>query len=724
MNRRPVAIGAALLLTFGLVSAAHAAGDPPGTVRLTPSTGGSVRDSLGALTGSADALVYDRDTAVGSVHLVATTDTGRTVDLGVASSDEEQYGLVGDTLSRSQGHYGHVVLWWYLSDASHGSVTLPSGDTYVTGAPGGFVYRRAERLFRRTVSGVTYDLGRPFAGQHPTAIADGQGLLALSGSSAKYLQFGHPNDFHSLDTGGHTLICPSIASGFAACADQVGTPVLLSLDGRAPRVLNGVHALGPRSMALSGSTIVVVVVHRKLMSRSYSSSMLQISSARYDLPTVSALGAAIETLPRDNTTLVSVTSAAATPKTAVVGPYGPPYSASVSLSPGQAISSDDRAEPGVPAGQPGVYRTPMSTSAPHLSVGNQSVIDTANPYKVLASGTTTVSVRATGNTMIVRGPQRTRTITGVNNTWVSVSGNRVLYLDASSSPPDFVYRIYDVATNTITNALANGPAFGGEAVIDGNHVAYVADTGAVEYENVMSGATTQVSAPLTSSCGTGEVFAAGDYVGWALPDYVPADEGCEPVYGYRDVDTMTPAVTPDGPVVSMSASGPVIDRTSDREDVLETTSGVVALLPAAAALVGPVVSGRTQAWLGSDRAAKVAPVSITPAVPRFETDPVVLPAAGGTVLHDYAPYSQPLTACSVTITNSAQQQVATLPCDSSETPFGVAEFSWDGQTGGNPAPAGTYTYSITAAGDGGAAQDADGTTSLSPALSRSARRSP
>lgn len=741
----------AVLVTLAAPCAATAATAAEHHERVTPSTSSNVDDQVIPVVGSADALVYYvrhryvsyDPVPVGTGQLVARRSSGRVVELGTELGLTSPYSLVHDTLSASKAASGtrQRVWWWDVASAKHGTIDLAAGDRYLTAAPGGIIALHGSTLLEVTTSGQTTTLApSPFPAdpQHPLmAVAGDDGLLVVQGTQAAY-RADNAAGFTALNTGGLGLRCLSVVGGFAACLHYGPVPhpliaILLALDGAAPLSVDVTSEL----IANSGANLFWVD-GSQLVRRSYSSSTTTKSTRKVASSSlVSGLGGVVAADPAQ---VKLLRASAASPRLALLTAAKPsPVQAnSFSFSPGQVVYNDDR-RTSAPRGTSSTFVTAVrAASTGHPRPAATRTIRKADyPYLAARSGTTTVYVHKyhpaqRNETIVVRAPQHSTTIRGVNLMSdygaALVSGNRVLYLKQRGRHPEKTY-IYDVSTGRRTMQAGVHRQFGAKPALSGDYLAYLDAYGSVWRKNLATGKAIRLSPPITDGIEptiAGQVYLSGNYVGWTLrylgDDDARTQAGFSTINAYRNAKTMAPARSLPHQIYGLSDEGVVqgIESTLQRVTFsLHTYSGHnVALMnndyvqDADDQTPAPQIQGRDQAWIGHTGVLRVAALSIAPARPLYLGAAVAPKTFGGhAAWRGYAPFSEPLTACSMTITH-AGHTVATVLCGRADRSIGVARIAWNGTAHGRPVAAGQYHYAIHARGTRGRALKANGTVGL------------
>ena len=713
-------------------------------VRATPATPSDVYDLVTAVAGSGDAVVYyvrhqyvpyepvpDR-----TGDLIARLKSGRVVDLG---SNRTPASLVANTLSAAATLSGSQerVTWWDVSTAKHGTVDLPAGDRYLTGASGGFITLHGSTLEKVSTSGQTTTLApSPFPPdpQHPlTAVAGDSGLLVIQGTQAAY-RANSGSGFTTLDTGGAALRCSSVVGGYAACLYYSATPpypivaVLLPLTGAAPMSVDVTSEL----IANAGSTLYWADGSH-LASQTYGSHTKTESSRKLARSTlIAALGGVVAADPTQ-VKLLRATPAAPHLALLVGAKASPVQATSFSFSPGQLVFNDDR-RTSAPQGTSSTFVRAVKGTSSKLRLGATHTIRTGDyPYLAARSGTTTVYIRnphATqrNETIVVRATHHSTTIHGAylaSDYGASLlSGNRLLYLRQRGTQPPKAY-VYDVSTGKTTAEAGACCQLGSYPALSGDYLAYLDAHGSAWRRNLVTGKSTRVSpavAGVTGDNTVGKVFLSGDYVGWSLTysnDDDPSATGYSPINAYRDAKTMGAVhslphqiygVYDEGVVEGIVNAGRQVTFSlhtySDRSITLANGDYVD---DADDQTQAPQIQGRDQAWIGHTGVLRAAALPIVSARPRYlgALTRTTSHSGGHKVRHFAAPFSKVVTGCSMTITRGGHT-VATTHCSAAAMAMGVAEVAWNGTAHGRSVAAGTYHFAIHVRGVRGRALKANG----------------
>jgi hypothetical protein len=748
MVKLTAAVACCVVVSLGTLAPAQAtarrapAADPPGTVRVTPATGSTLFDTVGVVAGSSrDAVLTVSQTTdtngpgLPYRHLFARSSSGSTTDLGQRPLSSQEFSLVDGSLTTPEGGTQQVD-WWDVTAGTHGSVTMPAGQEYLSSAPGGLLVRDRDRLLQRstTTGGVT-DLGTPFPGSTRfLAVAGGSGVVLTDADPAQphatlYRSF-TGSGFRTLPgTGTRDLSCTSLAGGFAGCSDiGSGAAVLVPLDGtRQPTTGAGAGVLV--DTAIAGSTLLWQSGDQRLHSITYGDSTVHNAATALGIGVTGAYGVAL--VPdASNTQVLRVTSAQTAPTVLLPAVRSPVTTSSVSLSPGRLVDNDDRQ---VGAASPtSTFDTAVATSSRPPTVGATTLLHAGSYFlDAQGSGTTTVYVNPGARfteDRVVRTPHGSRTIAGTaepednSRPDSSVSGNRFVYLSAPAGTREPAAYLYDATTGRTTLEQRTLDVSMTPPVLFGDYLAMMRSDGTVWRRNVVTGAIVQLSRPV-SELDYGQLFIYGDLVGWNIE--TGADEDVDnptvtETYAYRNAKTLAPAHGLSQAISQLSSAGPVLsakgrvlyDYTDSGYSLLTWAGTQVPLLPEAAYQSSPQVEGTTMAWGDRNGVLKVAPVPapIVPAPPRFLGDPLAPAAlhdAGAVGWRTYAPFSAPLTSCSAGI-GQGSTVVRTLACDPAHMRVGVADVAWDGTFGGHRARAGDYRYRLQVRGSGGASLNGSG----------------
>jgi hypothetical protein len=282
---------------------------------------------------------------------------------------------------------------------------------------------------------------------------------------------------------------------------------------------------------------------------------------------------------------------------------------------------------------------------------------------------------------------------------LQLSGDRVLYL---LNDPDtgFDARIYDASTGQTSN-YPKAAAY----AISGPYLVWLALDGSVWRQDVVANtAAVQLRAPTTVPSGDqveieGQVAAAGDYVAWLVNECLEVLNGFSCIggnreAGFRNAVTMDPATvvvtTPTVPTVgttplttrgiALSSDYLLVDENNRSNSAGLTGLTAVPLADPESTIVVSTtyatgtgkyaVDGSTVAWIDASGEPKVADLASGVDRPR------VLTTAAPATYDEQAAWnldvvtSAVLDSCSVAITDSAHDPVATLPCDSASLATG------------------------------------------------------
>lgn len=398
----------------------------------------------------------------------------------------------------------------------------------------------------------------------------------------------------------------------------------------------------------------------------------------------------------------------------------------LALSPGRTAYTDDAVDGSGPF--PSWSRT-LSNVAGNLTAGVPSVVAhaTSGPSLSISGTRTLAGDDATGNLTLLGGASPSVVATtaqlgglgqyGYADVGPVLSGLRALY-PVFVSGVGITWKLYDVSTGLTSSPVGAGSWT--TASLSGQYLAFIKTNGEVDRLDLKTNATTVVSpAPVLGSGQSfgyyREVSVSGTSVAW-LMDVRNADFSSTWSAGYETGGTVHP-LTVDGGfnpdvrishqyVVSSTSGGAGLSaiRLSDGASV-----SVPAVLPGAAASTGRprplALDGNLLAYQGADGFGHVDQLpAVSPDVPVTlgASTPTAYTTGSGRQWQADIVTSAPLTTCSWAITQGATA-VRTLPCDAADMAVGEARANWDGKNGAAAAVAnGSYTWTLTAAGDDGA----------------------
>jgi hypothetical protein len=655
-----VAIGVSVLA----LPAAAAVGTP--SHRLTPSGSSNFMEIVQPLAGSANTLVFSRQSALardanysasseppyltGPVRLLARAKSGHVTSLGPMPSGATVYlgswSVYGDLVAA--GNFGHntfpqatsIYVWSTVTGQRH-TLTLRHHDVYLAAAPGGIAYATLHGVLKlRTLAGRTTTLATPFM---PSTLIDfgtsgPDGIVVTAGSQIAYVPFAAPHKVVLLDhpTSDGVVACEDVSATYAACSDQDGDylslypddAMLVPLDGGST-TLPDLHGCAFDRAALDGNTLVWTCGSRAAVNlfgeRAGSGKATKLTSTTsYAL--TSAYGSTVASSP-DRGALVRV-SAAGQVNRLVRGRESPISVDSFALKPSRVVYSDDQPVTSRGGRIESVFSRSLRTqngqvaiSAPTLLSSGRSKV-TGN--LVGASGSLRVYATITGPDvgapharLHVVSAAGTKTITGVlAQTDVQVSGHYVLYLNGSNA-----VEVYDAKSRKTMHVVSLDGLFYAAAALSGHYVAYATEHGAIYRRNLETAATRRLAAPLKNDVGGVEVsvYAAGDWVGWTAQPLL--GELSKSLNRIRNAKTMAPAITLPHTLYSMSHAGVLLDsakatyRAEDAQAGLITTAArfwlrryggrTTSLLSKRRFVAGPEIAGHLLGWAGANGVLRV-----------------------------------------------------------------------------------------------------------------------
>jgi hypothetical protein len=697
--------------------------------------------------------------------LEARTSTGATTSLGHYPADFMDWSLAGDMLTAvpsddaGENPQSQVVSWWNVSTKAHGTVKMPSAsDLYRAAAPGGLIYLAPGGTLRfETTGGTVTSLGVPFgAASTVQSVASGDSGFVVSSRTggAKYQVFGAPGTFATLDTGSTQLVaCQNVDASYAACnagdADEENprevdpsSSILVPLNGSAPTTSTDC----PGGSTVVGSTLFWQCAgdDPKVFSLTAGASSTQSSSDDVEYRLVPAYDKAVGAQPGHgtigagginiadssivgfDTTLAKTTVVAARPSPVTVAGF--------SLTAGRVVYNDDETVGSLPDSLTSTMSRPISATSTKVTVGTAQRLASGTstsqlaPDVVAASGRTVVYGEGFTNrettTLHVVTAGGSATITGVLGYGnIVLSGNRLVYSRQTSSGSTI--NLYDIRTKktTVLRTVKGGIATASTAVW-GNYVAWMTPHGWVYRENLTTGKTVKLATGNKKKYyGDVAVYAYGDWVGWHTQQY--ADVTGSDQDAIRNAKTMKPATKLNRTLWSLTSAGALLDSVATAKGgqgfgdldaptsfALRTYAGHTStVLSSRSFVTGPQLDGNALAWVDSSGVLQAKPLSVSVPHPRSlggSVGPAKFAATGTATWTLATPYSLGLTSCHVTITRHGAT-VRTLSCAKSSLASGVATVTWDGKTSqGVKAPAGTYHWSIHAAGKSGAATNSAG----------------
>ncbi|HEY2273103.1 MAG TPA: hypothetical protein VGH30_10025 [Jatrophihabitantaceae bacterium] len=629
------------------------------------------------------------------------------------------------------GTADYRLVWWNLKTKASGSTAIPAGTAYMAAAPDGALLQSADHLEDLATDGTVTDLGAPFPGNaNWSATAGDDGAVLATNDVPGQLTY------HAWNGTGFTALdlqdpdrragCSAVVGEYAGCIDsRTGghfRVLLVPVDGARPAQI--IDQRGGIVAVVGSRVLFEHTTSRgdafKISSVAYGSPKLEHGTMTIGEPGVSALGRAV-VVDAEGGQLRTMTSATSASHVLVTASRSQVATTAFSLSAGRIVSIDDRDGP---MDTSGVYRTAITTDQARPARGSTRTV--ARPTfgsDIFSSGTTIVYGLPSeqDETRVVQTPNGATKLRHVAPmTQVTVSGNRVLYIGLRHDGGQKA-EIFDAATGRTTHVPVSVSTIGVPSpAVFGNYVAYIKVNGSVWRENVVTGHAVRLAGPHDDMT-FARVFVYGNYVGW----HIEAGDDLEPphpidINRVRNVRTMAPSIKLPAEIAQMSGAGITLtdsepfDPTDAKASyTLRTWSGrTVPLLPEAIYYARPQISGRTMAWIDNHNLLMVAPMPGRPKLeaPRYlgaPIAPVEVNRSGSANWRLYAPFSEPLTTCHVTISRHGQV-VRTLSCKAAQSKVGVAHVGWDGTTHGTRVPAGRYTYRIFASGRGGRALDAAG----------------
>jgi hypothetical protein len=744
VTRAPVAffaVGAALL-AGGTVSAR-----PSGTVQVNATQGSTTGKPLVILAGSAKWLVFEQADPANSFpkvkHVVVRSASGKVRTLP-HSGGQSSWQASGHVILGFRRPFPNTpVTWWDLSSGKSGHATFGNDQTSIGVTPDGYAYLTGNHRvhlvhvgsgdrtsFKGVAFAVAYAFTTPrgivyetkhhgdwyqkFAGRHPvhrihipTRPGDAY-FSACYSRNAHYLGCWHGYDDDDSNA-----------------ADSVE---LIPLDGGKPQVTS----TNPGEPALAGDSAVWATGNTfygsgtpTLEQMTYGTSDVQSRPTRVTGPSprtynaATAYGKAIFTGPNEDT-IISVDPTGAVDTLYRSAP-APVTVTGFALSAGRIVDADNQADSDHPDHVVSLRQHPVSSDGSTVSVGASAVIDPDNvnppetdetwgPRQPMAASADTtaylVQDPASGVDLRVLSPLGNQTVDDVEYFPLQVSGNRVLYYgEAAGANTAF---LLDLTTDQTTNLTLTYQGI--DFWLWGDYLVY--RTADHLHQVTLSTGANQVivDSPVESPREVGK--------------YVVYDTGGRKVT-ILDVDAHTSSKfrLPKG----TSALG-----LSDDGPIYEAPSGTIYQSPSRwflhrwggkeMPLIGshairtvdqPQVAGRALAWIDPNDDLQVAPLDLTPLAPQSLGDavtPATYNAAGPARWDVTIPYSEPLTSCAMSIRQGGAT-VRTLPCAPDQADLGVAAVSWDGKDShGTEVTPGVYTWTVNAAGAGGAALDAAGTS--------------
>jgi hypothetical protein len=712
---------AVLALVASLLGFIPAQALPSGSTPLFAAGPSATPDEIRPLGRTSAGLV----TTDGSGALLSVTPAGGTPALDTRFTFAS---VIGDLIYQRNWSDG-TISWRTIADATLRTHTPAAGDTYLAGAPAGYIAQRGSapyQLVRVTLAtGAATVLGTstsPFQ----SVQAGSAGVAATTSSSAQgsYLWF----PYGSSGTGQPVTVPAGssscqLAGAFLYCSAWTGTA------GRLHRV------------ALPGGTTTTVDFNS------------------FDIVETSTGVAFLTSDPASSDPLFTLWSWP-TSASAPTQRIAPTFGLAGDLAPG--VAGTVLASRSGAVGQGGIWSIPLPTgtstllqaapAAPRagtdVAIGPGGVLWADNNRSdgavwtrdISGSGALTsterlVASNATGSTLSISGDRFTFTqgasrfngtrlldgtsATALNESGISasLSGDRLLYQSRVVGGQDVQrpWSLRDLRTGAVT-PLADAVDYD----LWGERLARLDADGSVWVSNLRTGSAPtllRTATPAGSLFGT--VHVAGDTVLW---DVSRSDDGqtWTDETKVRDVQTLAPAtdLAGLGSATDLStgyALGSYCDGSGCGFVAVSLGSGQAT--PFENISRAPAVDGNLVAYLGQDSIPAVVALPAYADAPRLLAAPAAgtsLPSGGSWTARVVA--SRVLSACAVEIRNSANTLVRSLSCTDSNAATTV---SWNGRdTGGALVPAGSYSWRIVGNTGGAALVDYDGSsTALSGTVS-------
>ncbi len=394
-------------------------------------------------------------------------------------------------------------------------------------------------------------------------------------------------------------------------------------------------------------------------------------------------------------------SAVATPP--VWAPNGGSLAATgIALSAGRAVWADDRR-----TDSPLWSRTVTGTGT--LVAGQESLLGTGVAMQgryAVADGRR--SAWADGTTDLLQVHDGSAVVpVSAQGLPVGMSGHRVL---EAPDPETSVGTVIDLAAGVSMQAEDLTAIWGNRAVgID-------PDTGTIVAQDLVSGARSTLLTPADAGVPDGGVFSElalqGDRLAWTW-----VLEGTSTTtfgLGWRNLRTgvQGQASRPDAtvPISGPSVYGDDIAVTSVISALVFNASGskILTVANADSAVLGPMGLG----WVDHvSRQPKVSPLPDQHLVPRHEGNPIApspFVLSAGSWTGEWV-FTEPLSSCTVDITDGVGGAVRTLACNPAYAGLGEAVVTWDGKaSGGTTVAPGSYGWSVHAGDADGPAVGVDG----------------
>jgi hypothetical protein len=720
---------------------------PPGSITLTG--GKSAFSNLYLpLVGSTRYLVYaDQPYPFATETLKARGKHGATSTLAFDISQEaEPTSLAGSSLTgldvfATTGGNNNVVEWWNLAGSANGVMTMPATDAYLSSAPDGVLAIGPGGALQDhpSAGAAVRKLGTPFATatskSPPFAVAGDGGVVLQQHNTFVYMAWAHPGTFTTLDViaaGDTNAFCSSVASGSAGCGalDSSNHPVVIRapVTGLAPVATRLAKSACPTATFLTATVTAWADACAKTIASVPAQTGTPVSSRAAFVQEGDGLATAydqlVATVESSQRFGLDELPSASAPRTQIVAPVrSPTVAAHIALTSGRVgYDSDQTAAVTTWSrsvhGSPSAVSVGAATSLGHPGSGMD--IDTGGFPRLSLSGANTASAGMV-RSLTIRSPMRNTTLvttTAVDD--VDLSGDRVTFDSGATEHP----MLYDLRTKTLSRikgAIA--------ASVWGDYLAYVKADGSV-WRRQLDGqhSPVELRKPLPAKQQAtvfADVYSFGDEVAWNISTVVPGPTGEIVHDGYRDAQTLTPAMSV--PAVIQAATSDGLLESASTETAAHyylqhygsTHRSTVLAVPQPGLLADEpddvAVDGDRIAWIDARDRARLAPLPITVSAdqPRYLGDPFAPSTAHPSKKSPwqaFIPLSAALTSCSVTIL-SGTVAIRTLGCAKSDAAMGDALVHWNGKTaGGSPAAPGTYHWQLTAANGDGSALSADGGT--------------